>query len=187
MSQKSVNNSISLVSWSTLTEATSRTAEIREIFFLSSLRKDFITEEEKENFFNRWTQYYFDFCPDSLFLALDTITQKTLGYLTGCEDSQLALPLLSSQIPSYPLFSDQFQQYPAHLHINLHPESRGRGIGSHLISQYIQKIKQMDLTGVHIITSPKAQNVSFYQKNGFETTLTRDWKGYPLYFMGRPL
>jgi len=107
---------------------------------------------------------------------------KVLGYLTGCSDSIRAMNELS--VPGFAIFHDLFLAFPAHLHINFHPDARGKGLGSILMNHYMNFLKLNNVMGVHLITSPDAQNVSFYSRLGFEKTETREFNGMPLYFMG---
>lgn len=173
-----------ILKWSQIESPKESLKSVKEIFFLSSNRKDFLNDAEKQRFFEKWTQYYFDFCADSILVAIDKTDGQVLGYLTGCEDSHKAAPLLLSAIPSYEAFSDQFDQYSCHLHMNLHPNARGRGIGSQLIQEYKAIAKSKGASGLHIVTAPNAQNVSFYKKNGLTAEIERDWKGYKLLFLG---
>lgn len=154
----------------------------REIFFLSSSRKNFASPEEKEAFFKKWTDYYLCFAAHLIMVAKDN-DGRLLGYLTGCADSRSALSYFAKVNPSYSLFADQFQAFPAHFHINCHPDARGKGVGSQLVNHFIENLN--GIHGAHIVTSPDAENRHFYRKNGFTHELIREWKGIPLLFMGR--
>src|SRR5689334_12602876 len=96
---------------------------LREIFFRSSARQTFSSAEERASFFENWTGYYFANEPTAIYLAVDS-QNHLMGYLTGCTDSAVALPFFTSKIPSYSLFADQFDRFPAHLHVNCHPDAR---------------------------------------------------------------
>src|SRR5690606_8802703 len=79
-------------------------SQLRDIFFLTSSRKEFASEEDRERFFKHWTSYYLTDCPEETLLALDG-SQRVTGYLTGCRNSQKAISRLQS--PSLELFIDQ--------------------------------------------------------------------------------
>jgi ribosomal protein S18 acetylase RimI-like enzyme len=159
---------------------------IRDIFYVSSARQHFSSPEEKIEFFEKWTRYYITEQPELIFLAVED-DAKVLGYLMGCADSKAALPYYEERLKSYAVFADQFEKYPAHLHINFRPEARGQGIGSKLIEHFCEKLVQDDVRGVHIVTSPDADNRRFYSKNKFAFELKRRWREVDLLFMGRDL
>jgi ribosomal protein S18 acetylase RimI-like enzyme len=159
---------------------------VKEIFFLSSARKTFLTPKDKIQFFEDWTSYYFESCPDLIFLALDS-KSKVLGYLMGAPDSKRALNHYQTRVKSFAVFKDQFDRYPAHLHINLHPEARGQGLGSKLIDHFAGAMRQNQVPGVHIVTSPTSRNVQFYRQNQFDFELERPFHSARLLFMARSL
>lgn len=160
--------------------------QIKSIFFLSSEKKEFSSEAEKEDFFHRWTDYYIKPPIKDLLLTHNKLSQIN-GYLMGARDSLSALSFYRDKIRSYEIFYDLFELYPAHLHMNVHPEARGLGVGSKLIEEYVQILKSSDCRGVHIVTSPDQRNVGFYKTHGFEYAEVREWKGFKLLFMGRGL
>jgi ribosomal protein S18 acetylase RimI-like enzyme len=159
---------------------------IRDIFYASSARQTFSSPEEKIEFFEKWTRYYITEEPELIFLAVED-EAKILGYLMGCADSKSALPYYEDRLKSYAVFADQFEKYPAHLHINFRPEARGRGIGSRLIEHYCGKLVERGVRGVHIVTGADAENRRFYTKNEFSFELKRRWREIDLLFMGRNL
>lgn len=158
-------------------------AQVEDIFFLSTSIKSFSSEEKRLSFFKKWCGDYLDFYPSEFFLALEG--QKVLGYLSGCDNSEESLSRLN--VPGHALFKDLFLRFPAHLHINFHPDARGKGLGSKLVLNYMKVLKEQSVKGLHLITSPDAQNVSFYDRLGFDQTETRELNGMALYFMGAKL
>lgn len=154
--------------------------QIEEIFFEASSKKTFLSPEKKAAFFKRWCGDYEHYFPEEFFIAMDG--PKVLGYLSGCSDSARAMNELS--VPGFAVFHDLFSAFPAHLHINFHPDARGRGLGSLLVKHYMNYLKLGNVMGVHLVTSPDAQNVSFYERLGFSTVHTREFNEMPLYFMG---
>ena len=154
--------------------------QVEEIFFLSSSLKSFSSEERRKAFYKRWSGDYQTLYPEEFFIAMEE--GKVLGYLSGCSDSTRAMNEVS--VPGYAVFHDLFLAFPAHLHINFHPDARGKGLGSILMNHYMNFLKLSNVMGVHLVTSPNAQNVSFYDRLGFTTTATREFNNMPLYFMG---
>ena len=167
-------------------DAQTRLAAMKEIFFLSVSPSISLTNEEKsEEFWQRWTSYYIENCAHELFFAYDGA--KTLGYLSGCNNSQAALWSLGERIKSYELFEDLFAKYPAHFHINVHPSARGCGVGEYLVTGYIESLKKIGVPGVHIVTAPGERNVDFYLRNRFHAVEERTFNNKQLLFMGRSL
>lgn len=157
--------------------------QVEEIFFLSSAIQSFSSEERRLSFFKRWCGDYQTHYSDEFYIAFDG--QKVLGYLSGCSDSERSLEHLS--VPGHSLFRDLFPAFSAHLHINFHPDARGMGLGSKLVLNYMKVLRQQSVKGLHLTTSPDAKNVSFYARLGFDFTVTREFNGMPLYFMGAVL
>lgn len=159
---------------------------IREIFFLSADPRN-VSEDPVKNeaFFEKWTGYYFKYCPEWILLAWKD--HKLLGYIMCETDSARALPYYESRNPTYSLFKDQFDEYPAHLHMNSHPEARNQGVGAAMVAELVRRLKAEKVGGVHLITSPAQRNVGFYRKNDFDFELQREWRGFPLLFMGRKI
>jgi GNAT superfamily N-acetyltransferase len=73
------------------------------------------------------------------------------------------------------------------LHVNCYPRARGKGVGSLLISHFVQKLREDKVSGLHIVTSPSADNRFFYIKNQFDFQLVRQRKDNEFLFMGRKL
>lgn len=160
--------------------------QFKEIFYLTSSRKQFSSSDERDLFWRSWTQYYFDHEPQYIYLAFDE-SGKVCGYLTGCENSARALDEIKKSISSYECFSDQFGEFPAHLHINCHPNRQGQGWGRRLVEKFVEDLASKNIRGVHLITSPGEENVHFYSRLNFTHQLGRHWNNHPLLFMGRNL
>ena len=159
--------------------------QIKDIFFQSSSVKNFDSEDHKNTFFKRWCGDYITYYPESFYLCFDEgeNSKKLLGYLSGCLNSLLALNVLN--VPAQRTFESQFIDYPAHLHINFHPDARGKGLGSVLVNHFCGQLKNSGIKGVHLVTSPDAKNVSFYHRLGF-TNEVRQLNGKSaLLFMGK--
>jgi ribosomal protein S18 acetylase RimI-like enzyme len=157
-------------------------SQIKWIFFASSSLKEFSSPERKEAFFKRWCGDYLTYYPQEFFIMIEG--SKILGYLSGCSDSVGARKIL--EVPAFDLFSDQFNQYPAHFHINFHPDIRGKGLGSMLVESYCLSLKdKKTISGVHLITSDGAPNISFYRRLGFKQEIQRELGLMKLLFMGK--
>lgn len=74
-----------------------------------------------------------------------------------------------------------YEEYPAHLHINVLPEYQHLGIGSKLLSKFEEHLRTYKVPGVHLATSNRnVKAIPFYHKKGYELILeqkTRFWKG----------
>lgn len=158
-------------------------SQVKKIFFLSTSIKEFSSEEKKEAFYKRWCGDYETLFPEHFYLMLEE--KKVLGYLSGCIDSIKAQEKL--EVPGFSLFADLFSHYPAHLHINFHPDCRGRGLGSVLVNEFCKDLTDLKCRGVHLVTSPGAANISFYQRLGFCYEVERNFNQANLLFMGRKL
>lgn len=150
---------------------------------MTTSKKEFVSESARQKFFDTWCGDYLHFWPEWFFLAKDGA--KTVAYLAVAPNSLEAKKVLS--IPSLSLFDDQFKHFPAHLHINAHPLAQGGGIGSTLLRNLEKELRAHLIGGVHLITSPNARNVSFYEKNGFDFRVERAYLGTPLLFLGKKL
>ena len=156
--------------------------QARRIFFETAGNPSFASESDRARFQERYFDSYL-ITPDLFFLAIQD--QKILGYLAGAKKT------LDSHFDLNPYLSP-FRQvientYPAHLHINLSATAQGGGIGSHLISTFESQLKSLCVTGVHIVTSISARNVSFYRKNHFNPIEQTEWNEKTLLLMGKQL
>jgi ribosomal protein S18 acetylase RimI-like enzyme len=64
-------------------------------------------------------------------------------------------------------FRELAEKFPAHLHVNLAPAFRDRGLGGRLISAFLADVKRSGAGGAHVVTSADSRNVRFYNRNGF--------------------
>lgn len=158
---------------------------VKEIFFLSSSIQTFSSSERKEAFFKRWCEDYMTHYHNQFYVMRESDTKKVLGYLSGCDNSLASLEKMA--IPGPEHFKDLFERYPAHFHINFHPDSRGRGLGRQLVDYYCQELSKKQIQGVHIITSVEANNVSFYLRLNFTNQKTQVLGKTELLFMGLKL
>ncbi len=135
--------------------------QVKEIFFESSVKKQFKNQIEKDEFYYKYLGYYQDKYPSLFYCAVNG--DKVLGYICGVTNTKNELELikLNSHLRS---FEKMYDDFPAHLHINMHFEARGLGLGSKLLTKFISALQSSEVSGLHILTSPNAKNVDFYKK-----------------------
>ena len=153
--------------------------------------------EDRRLFCDIVYQYYLNFEPQNCWVA--TENQIVIGFLVGCFDSRVqtqqwrssTFPLILKKLflkkyrigPLTRKFllnlirtrltekqnSVDFSSYPAHLHINVDANWRGRGVGRQLLDKYITDLSQKRVPGVHLNTS--SHNISackLYERMGFQ-------------------
>ena len=63
---------------------------------------------------------------------------------------------------------NRWQEYPAHLHIDLLPELQGQGMGRRLIETLIARLREFGVPGVHLVASAANTGAgAFYPRVGF--------------------
>lgn len=152
--------------------------------------------DDEELFADFWTLYYTDFEPQSTFVA--RVGGHTIGYLSGCLNTQRYNRTLAARIIPRLLFRAARKQYhigkktkkyirdmftgisvgniypplkfyPAHLHINIDKDYRRKGIGEELMKHYFTHLEIHGVKGVHLgTTSLNRSAVPFYEKMGFK-------------------
>lgn len=148
------------------------------------------------------TAYYTDYEPGSLWIAEHDA--RVVGYLTGCLESRRYWPVMARRVVpkiagralwrgsvwnrqvlwllraawgtwkagglSRPFPSE----FPAHLHVNLEPEFRGRGAGAQLVDRFVQQLKAARVRGAHASVSERNEPACrFFERLGF-VALRRD-------------
>src|SRR5699024_8418500 len=59
-------------------------------------------------------------------------------------------------------------EYPAHLHIDLLPETQGAGLGRRLIETLVDELTTREVPGLHLGVDPRNTSAaSFYDRLGF--------------------
>jgi GNAT superfamily N-acetyltransferase len=160
-------------------------AQVDAIFFEASGRS-FPSAPERAAFRERWLGHYLEGGTDVVLLALDA-GGSVAGYLVGA----LQDPAEQQRFADIDYFRGGFRElcrrYPAHLHINLAPASRSRGLGARLIGAFAARAAAGGAPGMHVATARSARNVRFYLRCGFaELGLTR-WHGREVLFLARAL
>lgn len=182
------SQTIHLKRWSALQhDDAAMMAAVDAIFFESSNTKSFACEADRTAFRHRWLGRYLDDFPElahvlSVGCALNPDTLA--GYVIGAHHDP-ALTDRYDDIGYFHLLADLTRRYPAHLHINLRHDLRGRGYGSVLIERFVDDVRAAGLPGVHVVTGAAMRNAGFYRRNGFDFSQTFPWKGNELVFLGR--
>jgi ribosomal protein S18 acetylase RimI-like enzyme len=153
---------------------------------------------DKESFADMFTRYYTDLEPDSIFLAeldgkvvgyltgcLDSQrawNPLAIGAKAALKRGLIFKPVLSrtisnvvikgikalraNEIPT-DIFKDP--RWPAHLHINLLKEARGKNFGRALMQAWFDKLKKFKIPGCYLETTFENENaIAFFKKMGFE-------------------
>lgn len=154
---------------------------VEEIFFLTAAIQEFKSNESRNAFKYKYLSFYLEKYADFCFVA------KKEGVVLGyCLGSPLTDENFYSYQPHLELFSDLYESFPAHLHINLHPKAQGLGIGQLLMEEWERFVKENSLAkGLHIMTAPDARNRRFYQRLGLVVENVRIFKGHSVLFMGK--
>ena len=144
---------------------------IDTIFFEASNTKSFASEAERAAFRERWLV-------GEIFAEPAFARDGTLaGYLVG----SVLEPV------GFEAFADAAWEYTAHLHVNLAPQFRDRGIGGRLIAAFATDALFAGAPGMHVVTSADSRNVAFYARNGFAEIVRAGVGGRELVFLGRKL
>jgi len=137
---------------------------------------------------------YVQYEPEVAFIV--TNNKEPCGYIVGTKDSQLFfekserdwLPMLRER---YPLSDDskghvhdariikrihegyivkeELRDYPAHLHINLLPETQGQGIGRKLMEIFINNLIDLNVSALHLeVGKANPGAINFYERMGFK-------------------
>jgi GNAT superfamily N-acetyltransferase len=153
------------------------------IFFESSDMKSFGSEGVREAFRERWLGRYLKHDPKFAYLVF--AAGVVVGYLVGAVDDP-ALAARFADLDYFAELSGLTKRFPGHLHVNVAPDFRDRGIGGRLVDRFVADAKAAGAPGVHVITSAGAPNVRFYNRNGF-LEVCRAGKSGQLVFLARAL
>ena len=63
---------------------------------------------------------------------------------------------------------DELLNYPAHLHIDLLPETQGQGLGRKITNVFVEKLKELNVPALHLeVGKTNHGAIKFYEKLGF--------------------
>lgn len=162
-------------------------ANLRKICLETS---SFPTENEFDrNFlYLLYNDYYTECEKDNCFVFADD-NDEAVGYILCAEDfdkyiymmEKLYLPKLSYLGKKYRTIAEGEifvhrifrRKYPAHLHIDILPEYRSKGVGTQLTDTLKEHLKSKGCKG--LMLSAGANNkkaIKFYKKNGFKTVVS---------------
>lgn len=139
-----------------------------------------------------WLDSYLRAEPELVFVALRgspsdaSIEADVAGYLVASRRNPLSDPQFA-ELGYFRDFAPHLAAYPAHLHINVRADIRGRGAGRLLIEAAADELARRGVAGVHIVTASSARNTTFYRRAGFIEQGQSDWKGRHRVLMGRKL
>jgi GNAT superfamily N-acetyltransferase len=162
-----------------------RLAQVDAIFFETSGRS-FPSAWESAVSRERWLGRYLQGGSDVVLLALDP-TGAVAGYLVGALQNPAEQPRFADIDYFRGGFRELCRRYPAHLHINLAPASRSRGLGARLIGVFAARAAAGGAPGMHVVTARFARNVRFYLRCGFAELASTLWHGREVLFLARAL
>jgi GNAT superfamily N-acetyltransferase len=160
-------------------------AGLDSIFFEASATRQFNSAEVQAAFRQRWLGTYLDHRREHGFVALGQ-DGAPLGYLVGSLDDPAHDPL-QAEIGYFRDLASYTRHYPAHLHVNLAPHARSRGLGARLVEAFCAHAGAAGVAGVHVVTGEGMRNVRFYERMGFSQIVRFDWSGRGLLMLGRKL
>jgi GNAT superfamily N-acetyltransferase len=154
--------------------------QIEAIFFDSAATQSFASEAERTTYCDLWLGRYVWHCPEAFLIARGP-SGEVAGYLAGA--------LFSNKEPlPGPDYYDGFPAgliaaYPAHLHVNVRHDHRGRNVGSTLIDAFRAICRAHDVGGLHAVTAAGSRAAAFFMRCGLEERATADWRRHRLAYL----
>jgi ribosomal protein S18 acetylase RimI-like enzyme len=152
---------------------------------------------DREVFGDLLTRYYTDYEPESSWVG--ECEGEVVGYLTGCLDTRrfirvmafgvapcLLIKAIRREVLKYPQSKEfirsnvrlwfrgpkksvNLDDYPSHLHINLKPGFRSKGLGGELIKRFLDQAKAAGSRGVHAnVREDSVRARKFFEGLGFQ-------------------
>lgn len=169
--------------WREMPDPSAAEREIDRIFFASAGTTTFADDTARAAFRERWLGRYLVHDPQLALVAVDA-AGAVVGYLVGSHNDPAKAPRFAD-IPYFVALAATTARYPAHLHINLAPESRGQGIGGRLVEAFVDDVRAAGLPGVHVVTGRGMRNVAFYGRLGFIERAAADYNRRAVVLLGR--
>ncbi|MGO9412050.1 MAG: GNAT family N-acetyltransferase [Spirochaetia bacterium] len=155
------------------------------------------------------TECYLRYHAENAFVAFDASDGRVIGYIIGAADSRIHDKLFARRmrwritlrmfLVSWWRHPESFRQalawsgarggigekyyddYPAHLHINILPGYQRMGIGESLMGLFEQRMSGIGVAGIHLVTSNRnLKALPFYRKIGYTMLEQRpgtSWRG----------
>ena len=171
-----VRSPVAIRRWVDVDDHERLNGQLDSIFFEASGTKTFADAAARAAFRERWFGRYLVQYPQWAYLAM-TPDGTVAGYLVGAVDEG----------SGFDDFAVAAARFPAHLHVNLSPSFRNRGIGAALIEAFAADAARAGAKGMHVVTSADARNVRFYERVGFHPRASTTVNGRDLLFLGRRL
>jgi GNAT superfamily N-acetyltransferase len=177
---------ITISRWAEIADRDRLTPALDAIFFEASATKSFVGAAERAAFRERWLGRYLRHDPQWAYLAIDPRAADAdvlAGYLVGRVKDRAD----DSDPGPFQDRAELASAYPAHLHVNLAPPYRNRGIGSALVGAFAADAARAGACGVHVVTGGASRNIGFYARNGFRELARASVGGREVVFLGRRL
>jgi len=151
---------------------------------------------DREVFADLLTSYYTDYEPESCWVG--DSGGKVVGYVTGCLGTRrfsrvmafavaprLVVKVFRREVLKYPQSKEfirsnfglwlrhrasvSLDEYPSHLHVNLRPGFRSKGLGGELVRRFLEQAKAAGSCGVHASVREDSERArKFFENLGFQ-------------------
>ena len=156
-----------------------------EMIFFEASGRTFVPGPDRDWFRYRWLERYLDAPGDPVLVAI--VGETVAGYLVGSLENPAEQPRFCDLDYYCTHFAAHCRRFPAHLHINLAPAYRSRGIGRALIDAFAALAAAGGAAGVHVVTGKGMRNNRFYESCGFEPIDSAAWNGREVVLLGKHL
>lgn len=174
---------IRIVPYASVESSYALNSMLDSIFFEASSIKTFQDCRSRASFRHRWLGQYLEEDGRHAFLAVD-VDGRVCGYVIGALADPAHDPR-HADLGYFQVFQHVTRQFPAHLHINIAPACRSSGLGSRLLTTFVDHVRAEAVPGVHIVTGAGLRNVRFYARNGFAIMAETAWKAGRVVIMAR--
>jgi len=141
---------------------------------------------ERAQFLDKWLGRYLRHWPELAMVAVDLKRGAGVGYCVGCAHDAAGDERFAD-IGYFPLIAKYTPEFPAHLHINVEANWRGRHVGAALIERFAGIAAVHGASGLHVVTGAASPNRAFYRRAGFREIVALDWNEASIVMLGRPL